>query len=180
MAGNPYYAGTYWARSYFGGGGDAPEGSIYATISGASQLSVSFTAVAFISANISGFAMVVADAETAGGVRDIAATLLGSSTVSANLTIPGHVVDLQKPIGGGGGSGGTPAGSFITYARHFREEPVPIFLSANLGGSSKIAADVSATADLAANIVAEATISVSIRYTKNFVQSDNEFWAMAA
>lgn len=115
MAGNPYYAGTYWARSYFGGGGDAPEGSIYATISGASQLSVSFTAVAFISANISGFAMVVADAETAGGVRDIAATLLGSSTVSANLTIPGHVVDLQKPIGGGGGSGGTPrAASSLT------------------------------------------------------------------
>jgi len=171
MIGNPYFAGSYWAPGYFGGGSDAPEGSIYASIQGAAVVQATFRAIGEMSATLSGFALLGGSLSTPSEVGELAATIQARASITADLS--SVTVAMPKPPERPSG------GQFLTYRRHYRE-PIAANMSARLGGSALVAASASGVAGMASVIRAEGDIKVVVTFKTNFTVQDNNFFLMAA
>jgi hypothetical protein len=79
-----YFAARYFAAKYFASGAEAPEGSIYASVSGVALVAAQMSAAGWASAGLLGASEVAALITS--GTGFIAAMMGGTSAVSASLT----------------------------------------------------------------------------------------------
>jgi hypothetical protein len=103
---------------------------------------------------------------------DIEADLGGASTLTATLA----PVETESGGHGGGGYYYYHGGYLASHS------PIPIRtdIAARIGGRGRVAATMTAGAELAASIVAGSAVSAGMEENRDWIARDNDFWLLAA